>query len=425
MGLFEEMKSRGLIAQVTDVGIAELLNESSITAYIGFDPTADSLHVGHLVQIFNLKRLQQHGHRPIAVAGGATGLIGDPSGKSEERNLLDADVLSRNLVKIEAQLSRFLDFENGPSPALMLNNADWLGKISLVDFLRDIGKHFSVNQMVAKESVKSRIATREHGISYTEFSYMLLQSYDYLHLFDHYDCVLQLGASDQWGNITAGIELIRRMRQKSAYGLTTPLVLKADGTKFGKSESGTVWIDPEKTSPYQFYQFFLRAEDEVVGSYLRAFTWIEGDELAELDLAVANEPNKRRAQNALASQVTELVHGPEVTRKVRLAAQALFSEDILGLDPEVIEIAIADAPTISVSAGSLAQGVGLVELFCDAGLTRSRSEARKVIEQGGAYLNNARVHDVDAEVTSEDVLAGGVLLLRRGKKDYVVVRAAR
>ncbi len=336
MGLFEEMKSRGLIAQVTDVGIAELLNESSITAYIGFDPTADSLHVGHLVQIFNLKRLQQHGHRPIAVAGGATGLIGDPSGKSEERNLLDADVLSQNLVKIEAQLSRFLDFENGPSPALMLNNADWLGKISLVDFLRDIGKHFSVNQMVAKESVKSRIATREHGISYTEFSYMLLQSYDYLHLFDHYDCVLQLGASDQWGNITAGIELIRRMRQKSAYGLTTPLVLKADGTKFGKSESGTVWIDPEKTSPYQFYQFFLRAEDEVVGSYLRAFTWIEGDELAELDLAVANEPNKRRAQNALASQVTELVHGPEVTRKVRLAAQALFSEDILGLDPEVI-----------------------------------------------------------------------------------------
>ncbi len=425
MGLFEEMKSRGLIAQVTDDDIAALLNSSSLTAYIGFDPTADSLHVGHLVQIFNLRRLQEHGHRPVAVAGGATGLIGDPSGKSEERNLLDADVLNHNLAKIELQLSRFLDFGTSRNSALLLNNADWLGKLHLVDFLRDIGKHFSVNQMVAKESVKSRIAGREHGISYTEFSYMLLQSYDFLHLFDHHGCVLQLGASDQWGNITAGIDLIRRMRQKPAYGITTPLVLKADGTKFGKSESGTVWIDPERTSPYQFYQFFLRAEDEVVGSYLRSFTWIDAAELAQLDLSTLNEPHKRRAQHALAFAVTELVHGAEMAGKVKTAAEALFSEEIFKLAPEVLELAIEDAPAITLPASAFSDGIGLVDLLFQSGLARSKSESRKVVEQGGAYLNNARVIDVDAKVFSDDLTAGGVLLLRRGKKDYVVVRAAK
>ncbi len=422
MGLFEEMKGRGLIAQVTDSAIGEMLNSSSLSAYIGFDPTADSLHVGHLVQIFNLKRLQEHGHRPIAVAGGATGLIGDPSGKSEERNLLDGDILAQNLARIEAQLSRFLDFESKTNSALVLNNADWLGRIHLVDFLRDIGKYFSVNQMVAKESVKSRIASRDQGISFTEFTYMLLQSYDFLHLFDNYNCILQMGASDQWGNITSGIELIRKMRQKVAYGLTTPLVLKADGTKFGKSESGTVWIDPDKTSPYQFYQFFLRAEDEVVGSYLRSFTWLGADELGELDLATVREPGKRRAQNALAAAVTDLVHGPEMTRKVKVAAQALFSEDILGLSEEMLALAIEDAPTISIPASSLSDGVALADLLYDAGLAKSKSESRKVIAQGGAYLNNVRVADPDVKVNSGDLIAGGVLLLRRGKKDYVVVR---
>ena len=423
MGLFEEMQGRGLVAQVTDHEIVGLLNRSSIGAYIGFDPTADSLHVGHLVQIFNLKRLQDHGHRPIAVAGGGTGLIGDPSGKSEERNLLDADSLSRNLYKIQSQLSRFLDFERKGNPALLVNNNDWLGQIRLVDFLREIGKHFSINQMVGKESVRSRIAGRENGISYTEFSYMLLQSYDFLHLFDHYDCVLQMGASDQWGNITAGIELIRRMRQRTAFGLTTPLVLKADGTKFGKSESGTVWIDPEKTSPYQFYQFFLRAEDEVVGSYLRSFTWLDDDQLAELDLATANEPAKRKAQGALAYAVTRQVHGEELAEKVKLAAQALFSDEILRFSPEVVELAIQDAPSICIGANLLSQGIDIVDLYVQAGLAKSRSEGRKVIEQGGAYLNNTRVLDVDARVFSDDLTPGGILLLRRGKKDYAVVRA--
>ena len=422
MGLYEEMMSRGLIAQVTDERVAEILDGSSISAYIGFDPSADSLHVGHLVQIFNLRRLQEHGHRPIAVAGGGTGLIGDPSGKSEERNLLDSEVLSQNLIKIRAQLSRFLDFDCGESSALVLNNADWLGKISLIDFLRDVAKHFSVNQMVAKDSVKSRLNEREQGISFTEFSYMLLQSYDFLHLFDNFACRLQMGASDQWGNITSGIELIRKMRQQAAYGLTTPLVLKADGTKFGKSESGTIWIDPEKTSPYQFYQFFLRAEDEVVGGYLRSFTWIGEDELSELDLATAEQASKRLAQSALAEAVTEIVHGPEMARKVQVAARALFSEDILSLSPDVLEMAIEDAPVHYVSADALARGVGVVDLFYAAGLANSKSESRKVIAQGGAYVNNSRVSDIEASVSSGDLIVGGVVLLRRGKKDYVVVR---
>ncbi|NNN18497.1 MAG: tyrosine--tRNA ligase [Acidimicrobiaceae bacterium] len=422
VGLFEELSSRGLIAQVTDDRIAAILDGPSISAYIGFDPTADSLHVGHLVQIFNLRRLQEFGHRPIAVAGGATGLIGDPSGKSEERNLLNSDGLSENLSKIQNQLSRFLDFDSGSSSAMVLNNADWLEKISLVDFLREVGKHFSVNQMVTKDSVRSRLSEREQGISYTEFSYMLLQSYDFLHLFDNHNCQLQMGASDQWGNITSGIELIRRVRQKVAYGLTTPLVLKADGTKFGKSESATVWIDPSKTSPYQFYQFFLRAEDEVVGGYLRLFTWLGNDELADLDLATARTPSKRLAQSALARAVTDLVHGPEITNKVQTASRALFSEEILGLSEDILELAIEDAPTYKVSANSLADGVSLVDLFFDAGLVKSKSESRKVIAQGGAYLNNVRIANSEINVHTRDLIAGGVLLLRRGKKDYVVVR---
>lgn len=425
MGLFEEMSSRGLVAQVTDEHTRELLNGSPISAYIGFDPTADSLHVGHLVQIFNLRRLQDHGHRPIAVAGGATGLIGDPSGKSEERNLLDEEVLNSNLAKIKAQLSRLLDFEKGSNSALVLNNADWLGGISLVEFLRDIGKHFTVNQMVGKDSVKSRIATREKGISYTEFSYMLLQSYDFLHLFDNYSCVLQMGASDQWGNITSGIELIRRVRQRTAFGMTTPLVLKADGTKFGKTESGTVWLDPERTSPYKFYQFFLRAEDEMVGAYLRSFTWISGDELAELDLATVREPGKRKAQKALACAVTELVHGSEICNKVQAASLALFSEDIFDLPDDVVNIAIEDAPSIIVSASELSEGMSIVDLLVKAGLSKSKSESRKMVEQGGAYLNNVRVTDVEARASLSDLIAGAILLLRRGKKDYVVVRSVK
>lgn len=422
MGLFQQMKSRGLVAQVTDESLAKILDASSISAYIGFDPTADSLHVGHLVQIFNLRRLQEHGHRPIAVAGGSTGLIGDPSGKSEERSLLSADIISENLIKIERQLSGFLEFGNGASAAVLLNNADWLNKISVVDFLRDVGKHFSVNQMVARDSVRSRLNEREQGISFTEFSYMLLQSYDFLHLFDNYGCVLQMGASDQWGNIASGIELIRKTRQKPAYGLTTPLVLKADGTKFGKSESGTVWIDPKKTSPFEFYQYFLRVEDEVVGGYLRSFTWIEDEQLRELDRLTEEAPKERHAQAALAESVTSLVHGSDTMKKVRSASEALYGEGILSLPLNVLELAIADAPSHTVTSEKLAGGVGLTDLMIEAGLAKSKSEARKVIAQGGAYVNNVRFSDSEAQINLSNAIGQRVVLLRRGKKDYTVIR---
>lgn len=423
LGLYQEMKSRGLVAQVTDAAVIELLEGPPISAYIGFDPTADSLHVGHLVQIFNLRRLQLHSHRPIAVAGGATGLIGDPSGKSEERNFLDSQALSYNLEMITRQLSLFLDFDSGESSALVLNNADWLNEINLVSFLRDVGKHFSVNQMVSRDSIRTRLDGREQGISYTEFSYMLLQAYDYLHLFDTLGVQLQMGASDQWGNITSGIDLIRRLRQRVAYGLTTPLVLKADGTKFGKSESGTVWLDPQKTSPFDFYQYFLRVEDEVVGGYLRSFTWLEADRLAELDQVTHQKPHERQAQNALASEVTALVHGAEVMIAVKAASEALYSEEIVTLPAKVLDLAIVDAPSISVAAEALSTGIPLVELMVESGLSPSKSDARKLIGQGGVYINNKRVTGQDSVITSGYLLASRIMLLRRGKRDYVVVRA--
>lgn len=422
MGLFQEMKSRGLVAQVTDDKVELLLNDSSVSAYIGFDPTADSLHVGHLVQIFNLRRLQQYGHRPLAVAGGATGLVGDPSGKSEERILLDEDSLANNLEKIRLQLSRFLDFDRGANSALVLNNADWLGKIDLISFLRDIGKHFSVNQMVSRDSVRSRLTEREQGISFTEFSYMLLQSYDFLHLFDMYGCTLQMGASDQWGNITAGIDLVRRIRQETVYGLTTPLVLKADGTKFGKSESGTIWLDAEKTSPFEFYQYFLRVEDEVVGSYLRSLTWIDDGELNELDHSTSTAPKLRNAQQVLAYEVTSLVHGSKMADKVRSASQALYSEEIINLPGDVLDLVVKDASSFDISRGNLESSIDLINILVESGLAKSRSESRKVISQGGVYVNNVRVTDEDKKLDLSCLLNGPVILLRRGKRDYVVIR---
>lgn len=424
MGIFDQMKRRGLISQVTDEALKSVLDSSKVSAYIGFDPTADSLHVGHLVQIFNLRRLQEYGHRPIAVAGGGTGMIGDPSGKSEERILLDQQRLDDNLEKIRMQLQKFLDFGEVSNKALLLNNADWLSSLSLVDFLREVGKHFSVNQMVAKDSVRSRLLEREQGISYTEFSYMLLQAYDFLHLYDNYDCLLQMGASDQWGNITAGIELIRKKRRKAAYGLTTPLVLKADGTKFGKSESGTVWLDAEKTSPYQFYQYFLRVEDEMVGGYLRSFTWLTDDELEDLDLLTKEKAKERRAQKVLAFEITRLVHGPEMAENVKRASEVLFSEDIMSLSGELLDIAIADAPSYQIPSLVISEGVPIVDLLIEAGLAKSKSEARKVVDQGGAYINNIRVTDQAALVSSSSLIDGRALLVRRGKKDYAVVRAS-
>jgi tyrosyl-tRNA synthetase len=423
--LAEDLRFRGLIHQITDPSLEHRLDSGRLTAYTGFDPTADSLHVGHLLQMCNLRRLQLASHRPIAVAGGGTGFVGDPGGKSEERTLLSEEQLRVNVAGIQRQLERFIEFDSGhaDSRALLVNNADWLGDLSLFEFLRDVGKHFTVNQMVAKDSVKSRLSRADQGISYTEFSYMLLQALDFLHLFDAFGCRLQLGGSDQWGNITMGIELVRKVRQEDVWGLTTPLVLKADGTKFGKTESGTVWLDRDRTSPYQLYQFFLRSEDAVVGTYLRYFTFLPAGEILELDQATVDRPEERRAQRALARQVCSLVHGDRETEGAEQAAAALFGGEVAHLEERTVLDVFGDAPSTTLSRSLLdGSGVALVDLLVDTGLLDSRGKARTTISQGGAYVNNHRVEEVDRHLDGADLIAGRYLLLRRGKRDHHLVR---
>ncbi|HVB93756.1 MAG TPA: tyrosine--tRNA ligase [Acidimicrobiales bacterium] len=421
-GLAEDLRFRGLIHQMTDPSLEARLDAGGLTAYTGFDPTADSLHVGHLLQLCTLRRLQLAGHQPIALAGGGTGFIGDPGGKSEERSLLPAESLRANLHGIQGQLERFLDFRPGShSPARLMNNADWLTELVLFDFLRDVGKHFTVNQMVAKDSVRSRLDRDGQGISFTEFSYMLLQAYDFLQLFDQCDCTLQLGGSDQWGNITMGIDLVRKVRHAEVWGLTTPLVLKADGTKFGKTETGTVWLDPDRTSPYQLYQFFIRSEDAVVGTYLRYFTFLSRDEILALDRVTADHPERREAQRELARRVCTLVHGAEETERAERAAAALFGAEVAELDERSLLDVFADAPSTQMARSRLdAGGVPLVDLLVEIGVT-SKSQARTIIEQGGVYVNNRRETDVDRMLAADDLLAGRYLLVRRGKKNYHLV----
>jgi tyrosyl-tRNA synthetase len=405
--LFAELTWRGLVHQVTDAGLADLLARERVVGYIGFDPTSDSLTLGNLLGIVTLMRLQRAGHRPIALAGGGTGMIGDPSGKAEERQLLTPDVLASNLAAIRSQFERFLDF--GPGEALLLDNGEWLGSMGLLEFLRDIGKHFTVNTMVAKDSVRSRFSEREQGISYTEFSYMLLQAYDYLHLHDSHGCRLQLGGSDQWGNITAGIELIRRVRGATAYGLTFPLVTKPDGTKFGKSEAGNIWLDARRTSPYAMYQFLFRSEDAVVGTYLRFFTFRTREEIEALDVATREYAERREAQRILAHDVVALVHGEEEAQQAEHASAVLFSEDIRELSERTLLEVMADAPSSDVGPGSL------VDVLVATGLAKSRREARTFLVQGGVYLNNRKVADADASVSRADLLHDRYAILRRGK----------
>jgi tyrosyl-tRNA synthetase len=423
--LAEDLRFRGLIHQLTDPELEQRLDSDQLTAYTGFDPTADSLHVGHLLQICNLRRLQLAGHRPIAVAGGGTGFVGDPGGKSEERSLLSEEELASNLEGIRAQLGQFLDFDpqREGGPALLVNNADWLRPMSLFTFLRDVGKHFTVNNMVAKDSVKSRLSRADQGISYTEFSYMLLQAYDFLHLFETFGCRLQLGGSDQWGNITMGTELVRKVRHQEVWGLTTPLVVKADGTKFGKTESGSVWLDPARTSPYQLYQFFLRSEDSVVGSYLRYFTFLGHDEILALDEATAAHPEQRASQRELARQVCTLVHGADETARAEQAGRALFGEEVAGLDERSLLEVFAEAPSTTLIRTRLdGPGLSLVDLLVETSLAPSRGRARTTIEQGGAYVNNRRQDDAGYTVGPTDLIDGRYLVLRRGKKDYHLVK---
>jgi tyrosyl-tRNA synthetase len=415
---FDELTWRGLVHQVTDAGLSAVLASERLTAYIGFDPTADSLHVGSLQQICMLRRLQDAGHRPIALLGGGTGMIGDPSGKSEERVLLTPEVLAANRDGIGAQLGRFLDFS--PGGAILADNVEWLGRVGLLEFLRDVGKHFSVNEMIRKDSVRARLDGREQGLSFTEFSYMLLQSWDFVALHDRYGCRLQLGGSDQWGNITEGVDLLRRLRSVHAFGLTSPLVTKADGGKFGKTESGTVWLDAGRTSPYQFFQFWLRSADPEVGPYLRRFTFLDRDVIAGLDDATATHPERREAQRVLAREVTALVHGGAEAARAERAAAVLFTEDIAGLDPDLLEAALADAPTTVVTSGSLAAGLPLVDALVTSGLVGSKSAARRDLRNGAISVNNRR-ESSERDLTLADALHGRFIVLRHGRRHQHVL----
>lgn len=421
---FDELKWRGLVYDRI-AGVEDLLANESVTVYNGFDATADSLHVGHMVPLIALARLQRFGHHPIALAGGGTTMIGDPSGKSNERPLLKREQIEANVASIKEQLAHLLDFESKTNPARVINNADWLMQLPLLDFLRDTGKYFTVNYMIAKDSVRNRIE-REEGISFTEFSYMLLQSYDFLYLHDTMGCKLQTGGSDQWGNITAGVELIRKVRggEKQAYGMVYPLITKSDGTKFGKTESGSVWLSAQRTSPYRFYQFWLNTDDRDVVSYLKLFTFMTQSEIEELAASVSERPEAREAQRKLAREMTERMHGPTALARAEQATQALFGGDISGLSGDDIADIFAEVPSNNMAKTSLeGAGMAVVDLLTESGFCKSKGEARRSIAEGGISINNQRVSDASASVTTGDLMDGRFLVLRRGKKNYHLVRA--
>ena len=419
--VFDELKWRGLLYDSTE-GMEEKLTNEKLTIYTGFDPTGDSLHVGSLVPIMGLARLQKFGHTPIALAGGGTGMIGDPSGKAQERKLLTKAEVDANVEAIKTQLSRFLDFEKETNPAKLLNNGDWLMSMSLMDFLRDVGKHFTINYMIAKESVKSRIE-REDGISYTEFSYMLLQGYDFLHLFDNHDCTVQAGGSDQWGNIVTGMELVRRMRGKKTHGIVFPLITKSDGTKFGKTESGTIWLDAKKTSPYRFYQFWLNTVDADVVKYLKYFTWLSQTEIADLEVALNERPEQREAQRALAEAMTKIVHDESALQKAQTASKVLFGGDMAGLSGDDIQDIFADVPSSEISKDAMAgEGYAYIDLVADSGLTKSKGEARRSIQGNGIALNNIKSADIERKMTMADVVDGQFIVLRKGKKNFHLIK---
>ena len=418
MNILDDLRFRGLVNQFTDEeGLEKLLQEESVKLYAGFGPTADSLHIGHLLPILILKRFQLAGHQPIPLVGGATGMIGDPSGKKAERTLNTEDVVHQWTARIKDQLSRFLDFETGENKAIMANNYDWIGNMNLITFLRDIGKHFGLNYMLAKDSVQSRI---ESGISFTEFSYMIMQSLDFLKLYETQGCRLQIGGSDQWGNITAGLELIRKTKEDAkAFGLTVPLVTKSDGTKFGKTEGGAVWLDREKTSPYEFYQFWINTDDRDVIKYIKYFTFLSKEEIEALEKEVAEAPEKRAAQKALAEEVTKLVHGEEALQQAINISKALFSGDIKQLSVEEIRQGFKDVPSFEVGSN---EELLLVDLLVNAKISPSKRQAREDITNGAIYINGERVTDLAHTMTEADKLEGQFTVIRRGKKKYTLIK---
>lgn len=414
--LFQELKERGLVYQTTDEdSLVKHLNEESVKLYVGFDPTADSLHIGHLLPILMLRRFQQHGHMPIALVGGGTGMIGDPSFKDQERQLNTLETVQNWSQSIKNQLSRFIDFDNEENPAIIANNYEWLGKLSMIDFLRDVGKNFTINYMMSKESVKRRIET---GISYTEFAYQLLQAYDFLKLYDNYGCLLQLGGSDQWGNITSGIELMRRERDVQGYALTMPLITKADGTKFGKSEGNAVWLDAEKTTPYEFYQFWINTDDRDVIKFLKYFTFLSLEEIAEIEKEFTAAPETRVAQKALAKEVTTLVHGKEAYEQAVHISQALFSGNIKELSVSEIKQGFKGVPSYTVPQEA---DLKLLELLVSSGLVQSKRQAREDIQNGAIYINGERVQDLEYQISDTDKI-GNMIVLRRGKKKYFLLQ---
>ena len=422
MNLLEEYQWRGMLQDFTQ-GADDALEGGAVTAYIGFDPTASSLHVGSLMPIMGLVHLQRMGHSPLVLLGGQTGLVGDPSGKAEERPVLPKAQVEENLSGIRSQLEHFLDFESSVNPARIVNNAAWLGGLQMVDFLRDVGKHFSINSLLNKESVKRRVKDEDTGISFTEFSYVLLQAYDFLALNEKYGCTFQMGGSDQWGNITAGIQLIRRARDQKAYGVTYPLVTGPDGNKFGKTEAGTIWLDPERTSPYRFYQFWMNTDDSVVIQHLKQFTLLELEIIGELQAVHEEKPHERSAHKRLAHEITSLVHGKEGLSNAKIATEVLFGGELEGLSADEIEDVFSDVPSSDMSRSDLSgNGLSMIDVVTNSGLTKSRSESRRAIEGGGLYLNNVRVTDIERKIEIDDAAEGRFFVLRKGKKNYHLIR---
>ena len=428
MILYSDLRWRGLIHQTTDdAGMEAWLEKQPRTVYAGFDPTADSMHIGHLMGLIVLRRFQKAGHKPIAVVGGATGMIGDPSGKSDERNLLTKEDLQHNVAAMAQQMERFLDFDSGSCAAELVNNFDWTGPWSYLEYLRDIGKNFPVNVMLAKDSVKSRLGrtdddSQSDGMSYTEFSYMLLQAYDFVHLFDQFGCELQAGGSDQWGNITAGIDLARRMRGAQLYGLTWPLLTKSDGTKMGKTESGAIWLSAERTSPYQFYQYWINVDDADASGCLRMLTELSHEEIESLDAVRLNDPGQRESQRRLAEEVTRLVHGKAGLAVAQRATEIFFGAEISNLDDRQLTQIFADVPSSELPSERLEEGLPIIDAFVEAGLSKSKGEARRTVQQGGAYVNNRRVESLETALSREHLVSETVMVLRSGKKKYALLR---
>jgi tyrosyl-tRNA synthetase len=416
----DELKWRGFLEATTSDDMGAFLDAKRRTIYIGFDPTADSLHLGSLIQVMVLAHAQRHGHRPLVLVGGGTGLIGDPSGRADERTLLTAEETAANVAGIRAQLSRFFDLSS-PDKGLLLNNADWLVPLNLVEFLRDIGKHFSVNEMIKRDSVRIRLEERDHGITYTEFSYMLLQAYDFFHLCKHYDCEIQMGGSDQWGNILSGKELIRRILGRQGEGITTPLLMNSDGKKFGKSVAGAVWLDAKRTSPYQMYQYWLQTTDQDAARYLKLFTFLDAARIAQLEETVRTKPELREAQRVLAAECTAIVHGRKAVESVEAASGMLFGEWNASPSNDVLEVLTSEVPVTEITRAELDAPISLLDVLVKAKVVESKGAGRKLIGGGGLYLNNVRQTDEKKMLSSTDLLWPNAALIRSGKKNYYLL----